>query len=120
MPVTGPDFLSLQVRDLTAAQAFYERHLGLVRSPAGPPHAVVFQTSTIAFALRDIVEGTELPAQPGIGAALWFHATDVDGIHDSLVAEGHRIVTAPFDGPFGRTFTFADPDGYHLTLHDRA
>jgi predicted enzyme related to lactoylglutathione lyase len=20
---------------------------------------------------------------------------------------------------YGRTFTFADPDGYHVTLHDR-
>ena len=31
-----------------------------------------------------------------------------------------RIVSAPIDGPFGRTFTFADPDGYQVTLHDRA
>jgi predicted enzyme related to lactoylglutathione lyase len=30
-----------------------------------------------------------------------------------------RIVSAPIDGPFGRTFTFADPDGYQVTLHDR-
>ena len=37
MPATGPDFISLQVRDLDASQAFYERYLGLVRSPAGPP-----------------------------------------------------------------------------------
>ncbi|OUD86518.1 hypothetical protein BC477_00890 [Clavibacter michiganensis subsp. michiganensis] len=44
----------------------------------------------------------------------------MQGIHDALVADGHRIVTAPFDGPFGRTFAFADPDGYHVTLHDRA
>ncbi|MFF2929024.1 VOC family protein, partial [Streptomyces sp. NPDC057927] len=28
--------------------------------------------------------------------------------------------SAPIDGPFGRTFTFADPDGYQVTLHDRA
>jgi predicted enzyme related to lactoylglutathione lyase len=28
-----------------------------------------------------------------------------------------RIVTPPFDGPFGRTFAFADPDGYVVTLH---
>lgn len=27
------------------------------------------------------------------------------------------IVTEPFDGPFGRTFAFADPDGYVVTLH---
>ncbi|KAA9110197.1 VOC family protein [Microbacterium rhizomatis] len=122
MPVTGPDFISLQARDLDASQAFYERYLGLVRSPAGPPHAVVFQTAPVAFALRDVVTGTDLDsvAQPCIGAAIWLHATDVQDIHDALVADGHPIVSEPIDGPFGRTFTFADPDGYRITLHDRA
>ncbi|GGL91825.1 VOC family protein [Nakamurella endophytica] len=121
MPVTGPDFISLQARDLEASRAFYERYLGLVRSPTGPPHAVVFQTAPIAFALRDVVPGTDLAsaARPGIGAAIWLHATDVREIHDALVADGHTVVAAPVDGPFGRTFTFADPDGYHVTLHDR-
>ena len=122
MPVTGPDFISLQASDLAASQAFYERYLGLVRSPTGPPHAVVFTTAPIPFALRTVVPGTDLAsaAQPGIGTAIWLHATEVQDIHDALVADGHSIVTAPIDGPFGRTFTFADPDGYHLTLHDRA
>ena len=122
MPVTGPDFVSLQARDLPASQAFYEHYLGLVRSPAGPPHAVVFDTRPIAFALRDLVPGTDLGsvAQPGIGAAIWLHATDVQAIHDALAADGHRIVSAPIDGPFGRTFTLADRDGYQITLHDRA
>jgi predicted enzyme related to lactoylglutathione lyase len=122
MPVTGPDFISLQVRDLDASQAFYEKYLGLVRSPAGPPHAVVFATEPIAFALRDIVPGTDLAsgAHPGVGAAIWLHATGVQDIHDALAADGHEITAAPIDGPFGRTFTFADPDGYRITLHDRA
>ena len=122
MPATGPDFLSLQVRDLDASQAFYETYLGLVRSQAGPPHAVVFETRPIAFALRDIVPGTDLASvsQPGVGAAIWLHATDVQAIHDALAAGGTTIVSDPIDGPFGRTFTFADPDGYHVTLHDRA
>lgn len=122
MPVTGPDFVSLQTRDLAASQSFYERYLGLVRSPAGPPHAVVFTTTPIAFALRDLAPGTDLDGieQPGLGTAVWLHATDVQAIHDALAADGHTIVTEPFDGPFGRTFTFADPDGYRITLHDRA
>ena len=121
MPVTGPDFISLQASDLAASQSFYEQYLGLVRSPAGPPHAVVFQTTPIAFALRDLLPGTDLASvpQPGLGAAIWLHATDVQAIHDALDAAGHTIVSAPVDGPFGRTFTFADPDGYHVTLHDR-
>ncbi|MEV7909456.1 MULTISPECIES: VOC family protein [Streptomyces] len=122
MPATGPDFLSLQTSDLDASQAFYEQYLGLVRSQAGPPHAVVFETKPIAFALRELVPGTDLASvpQPGVGVALWFHATEVQAIHDALAAAGHTIVSAPVDGPFGRTFTFADPDGYHVTLHDRA
>lgn len=122
MPVTGPDFISLQVRDLAASQAFYEQYLGLVRSQAGPPHAVVFETTPIAFAVRDVVPGIDLTtvAQPGIGTAIWLHATDVQAIHNALVADGHTNVSAPIDGPFGRTFTFADPDGYHITLHNHA
>jgi predicted enzyme related to lactoylglutathione lyase len=121
MAVTGPDFISLQARDLERSAAFYEQYLGLVRSPAGPPHAVVFETKPIAFALRDLVPGVDLDAvaQPGIGAALWLHADDVQAIHDALVTAGTTIVSAPIDGPFGRTFTFADPDGYQITLHDR-
>ena len=41
MPVTGPDFVSLQTRDLPASQAFYERYLGLVRSKAVIPPPVL-------------------------------------------------------------------------------
>lgn len=122
MPATGPDFISFQATDLAASQAFYEQYLGLVRSPSGPPSAVVFDTKPVAFALREVVPGTDLASvvQPGIGAAIWLHANDVQAIHDALVADGHTIVSAPTDGPFGRTFTFADPDGYQVTLHDRA
>jgi predicted enzyme related to lactoylglutathione lyase len=122
MAVTGPDFINLQTTDLAASQAFYEHYLGLVRSPAGPPHAVVFETSPIAFALRDVIPGTDIAStpQPGIGAAIWLHATNVQAIQDALLADGKTIVSAPIDGPFGRTFTFADPDGYQITLHDRA
>ena len=121
MPATGPDFISLQARDLDVSQTFYEQYLGLVRSPAGPPHAVVFGTKPIAFAVRDLAPGVDLDAvaQPGIGAAIWLHATDTQAIHDSLVHDGVTITADPIDGPFGRTFTFADPDGYQVTLHDR-
>jgi predicted enzyme related to lactoylglutathione lyase len=119
--VTGPDFISLQVRDLERSAAFYQQYLGLKRSGAGPPHAVVFDTKPIAFAVRDVVAGAGLDAiaQPGQGLALWLHAPDAQDIHDALAAAGTTIVSAPVDGPFGRTFTFADPDGYQVTLHDR-
>ena len=122
MTVTGPDFIALQVRDLDRAAAFYEDQLGLHRIPASPPHAVVFDTQPTSFAVRSPLPGVDLDAitQPGLGVALWLHATDAQGLYDALVATGTPIVSAPVDGPFGRTFTFADPDGYPITIHDRA
>jgi predicted enzyme related to lactoylglutathione lyase len=121
MAVTGPDFISLQVRDIERSAAFYEQHLGLSRRP-GPPHAVVFATEPIALAVRVAAEGFDLDRtpQPSGGVALWLHAPDAQRIHDALAEAGVPIVSAPADGPFGRTFTFADPDGYRITVHDRA
>ena len=97
MAVTGPDFISLQVRDLERSAAFYEQYLGLKRSAAGPPHAVVFDTKPVAFAVRDVVAGVDLGAiaQPGQGMALWLHAPDAQDIHDALAAAGTTIVSAP-------------------------
>jgi predicted enzyme related to lactoylglutathione lyase len=102
-------------------QAFYEQYLGLVRSQAGSPHAVVFEATPITFALRELLPGTDLApvAQPGIGVAVWLHTPDAQAIHDALTSDSHPIVSTPVEGPFGRTFTFSDPDGYHITLHDR-
>ncbi len=122
MSVTGPDFISLQVNDLEVSATFYKNYLGLTQSQAGPPHAVVFETKPIAFALRDLMTGTELGAdsKPGLGVALWLQAPDTQEIHDKLAEEGVTITSAPIDGPFGRTFSFADPDGYIVTLHSKA
>lgn len=121
MTVSGPDFISLQVRDTARSAAFYEKYLGLTRQD-GPPHAIVFDTKPVAFAVREPVDGVDLDSvhQLGLGVAVWLHATDTQDIHNALVADGITITSAPIDGPFGRTFTFADPDGYLITLHDRA
>jgi len=60
-------------------------------------------------------------ARPAGGAAaLWLKADDAQALHDKLAAAGVRIVTAPADGPFGRQFAFADPEGYLITVHDLA
>lgn len=122
MTVTGPDFIALQVRDLDRAAAFYEERLGLRRAPAGPPGAVVFTTTPVPFAVRTPLPGVDLDAveRPGLGVALWLHADDAQILHDSLAAAGVPILAPPVDGPFGRTFTFADPDGYAVTVHDKA
>lgn len=119
--VTGPDFIALQVRDVDAAATFYETRLGLRRAAVSPPRAVVFDTAPISFAVRAPLPGVDLDAiTPGAGVALWLHADDAQGLHDRLVDAGVPILAVPVDGPFGRTFTFGDPDGYAITIHDRA
>lgn len=121
MTVTGPSFIALQVRDLERAADFYETRLGLRRA-AGPPGAVVFATTPIAFAVREPLPGVDLDAaspRPGLGVALWLHADDAQALHDQLSAAGVPIPASPTDGPFGRQFTFTDPDGYAVTVHDQ-
>jgi predicted enzyme related to lactoylglutathione lyase len=117
--VTGPDFIALQVRDVEAAAVFCEKHLGLRRAPASPPGAVVFATEPIPFAVREPLPGVDLDcvARPGLGVALWFRTTDAQELHDRLAAAGVPIIGPPQDGPFGRMFTFAGPEGYALTAH---
>lgn len=121
MTVTGPDFVALQVRDVERAAAFYESVVGLTRAKFSPPHAVVFDTSPIPFAVRDAAPGVDLDAiaQPGLGVALWLHDPDVATLHAAVVAAGALIAQEPYEGPFGTTFTFLDPEGYAITVHDR-
>ena len=117
--IAGPDFLALQVDDLERAAAFYEQKLGLERAPSSPPGAVVFATRPIPFAVRDPLPGTDLDAgEPGLGVAIWLRADDAQAVHDVLAAADVPIVAEPVDGPFGRTFSFRDPDGYVITVHD--
>jgi predicted enzyme related to lactoylglutathione lyase len=121
--ITGPDFIALQVRDLQRAASFYETQLGLTRAPVSPPGAVVFATTPCSFAVRESLPGVDLDAAtpfPGVGVSLWLHADDAQALHDRLAAGGVSVAVEPFDGPFGRTFTVTDPDGYAITIHDQA
>jgi predicted enzyme related to lactoylglutathione lyase len=119
MTVTGPDFVALQVRDLQRSARFYTQQLGLDRAPQSPPDAVVFATSPIPFAVREPTVDLDAVDRLGWGVALWLKADDADALHASLAQAGVPIVQAPFDSPFGRTFSFRDPDGYLVTIHDR-
>jgi catechol 2,3-dioxygenase-like lactoylglutathione lyase family enzyme len=117
MTALGPDFIALQVRDLEASAAFYARHLGLVRAQVSPDHAVVFATEPIAFALREPLVDLDAVEHLGWGMAIWLKADDPQPLHDAMVLARVPILVAPFEGPFGLTFTFADPDGYAVTIH---
>lgn len=116
--VTGPDFVALQVRDLEASGRFYGERLGLERASGGPPNAVVFRTEPIPFAVREPAVDLDAVERLGWGVALWLRCDDAQELYGSLREAGVGIAQEPFDGPFGRTFSLIDPDGYVVTVHD--
>ncbi len=117
MAINGLDFVALQVKDLDRSRAFYCETLGLEVDHTGPPHAVLFRTRPIPFAIREPSEELPVQPRPGIGVALWLNADDPDALAAQLAAAGVPIVESVHPGGFGRQFTFADPDGYWITVH---
>ncbi len=115
--VSGPDFVALQVRDMERSRQFYTERLGLQVAPQGPPGAVVFQTAPIPFAIREPTVDLESVQRLGWGVALWLACDDADALATSLEEAGIELAQRPQDGPFGRQFSVADPDGYLLTIH---
>lgn len=120
MTITGPDFIALQVRDIERSATFYEDQVGMSRAPQSAPGAIVFATDTIPFAVREPAPGVDLDAQQQLGAgiALWLKCADAKTLHDSLKDSGVVILRDPAPGPFGLAFTFVDPDGYAITMHE--
>jgi len=119
--VTGsPGFVSIAVSDAQKSASFYEEYLGAVRDTFDfGPDAVAF-VGWPAVALTS----ARRPGQPGpspetTSIQLWWRASDSQALYDRVVADGIRILVEPFDGPFGRTFAMADPDGYRITIYER-
>jgi len=82
MNIIGLDFVALQVSDKERSAAFYEKELGLERAPFSPPHAILYATAPIPFALREPLPGVDLTAGPaGLGAALRMLADDSVTMH---------------------------------------
>ena len=116
----SPGFISIAVTDVERSATFYEQHLGVVRDTFdwGPDSAVFVGWPTIALS------GVRRPGQPGpspeaTSIQLWWRASDARALWDAVRAAGVPILREPFDGPFGATFTMADPDGYPITVYER-
>ena len=119
MKVSGPDFVALQWQDKEAGRKFYQEMLGLELASFSPPDAVVFDTEPIAFAIREPLVDLDLTAYRGHGVVLWLLADDTEAVFEHFKAQGAEIVRALGESPFGKTFTFRDPEGYLVTIHDK-
>ena len=68
----GPDFISLQVRNLSASRTFYTELLGLtVDERFDTPDFVLFATNSILFALSAARVNLDEAPQPGWTARGW-------------------------------------------------
>ncbi len=114
----GPDFITLHVRDVEASRRFYADVLKFPPSPETRPNAVAFATKPIPMAIRK--SQIDLDAVPllGHGVILWLKADDSGALYKELKERGVTITQELTAGPFGKMFTFRDPDGYLLTVHD--
>ena len=117
--VIGPDFISLQVKDLEASKRFYTEHLGLSAAERSPPGAFLFDTTPVPFAIRNPIVDLSASTHLGWGMSVWLACDDADAFYEKLKADGVTIISALQDGPFGRFFSFRDPDGYAVTLHTK-
>src|ERR1700683_4005721 len=117
--VIGPAFISLQVRDLEASKLFYTKHLSLSLAQRSPPGAVLFDTTPIPFAIRTPMIDLSASERLGWGISIWLACDDADAFHATLVSTGVKILCGLQDGPFGRFFSFQDPDAYAVTLHTK-
>lgn len=113
----GPDFIALQVRDLAVSSKFYTEIFGFKVAAQSPPGAVVLKTAPVPLALREPLRPLPEAGPLGVGMALWIACNDADALHDLIVKRGGTILSPLADGPFGRFFVAADPDGYAITFH---
>jgi predicted enzyme related to lactoylglutathione lyase len=113
----GPDFITLLVRDLEASHHFYSELVGLKESPEKRPNAYAFATQPCGFAIRKCND-SDRPPNPSQGIIIRFRSDDAASLCATPKQRGVPITTELADGPFGKTFTFRDLDGYVITVHD--
>ncbi|MGY1822713.1 VOC family protein [Geodermatophilus sp. SYSU D00079] len=114
--------VAVSATDLSRAVAFYEL-LGFVFPPLGPGSLHVEAEAGVrlmvdAASLVEELHGE--PPRPGnvSGFALLYGSpAEVDEVAGRVAGAGHRVVTPPWDAPWGQRYaTVADPDGYSVDL----
>lgn len=114
-------FLTLGVKDVAAARAFYQNTLGWPLSTKSNDHVAFFQLNGFVLALfsaAGLAKDAGVPLVDGGGTRVSLaynvqEAGDVDALLAHLASQGVRIVR-PASTAFwgGRTGYFSDPDGF--------
>ena len=116
----SPGFVSITVTDVGQSAAFYEKYLGAIRDTFdfGPSAAAFVGWPTFAINSSRGLTREQLAAEKS-PIQLWWRASDAQALYERAAADGVPILVEPVDGPFGRTFSMADPDGYRVTVYEK-
>lgn len=114
---------SLTVNDLQRSLKFYTDVLGFIlkepwKNDKGELTGVMLRAGVCELSLSqdDWAKGRD--RKKGEGFRLWCQtAQDVDALAKRVTAAGFRLTEEPKDQWGGRSFSFDDPDGFHLTIH---
>ncbi len=115
--IAGVDFVTLLVENLATSYEFYKVKLGLTESSEQRPNAHAFSMRPVSMAIRQAPDGWR-NQNPGQGIIVWLRTQDATALHRELKERGVPIAEELRNSPFGMTFSFRDPDGYVLTVHD--
>jgi predicted enzyme related to lactoylglutathione lyase len=111
--------LSLYVRDIPKAQAFYAEFLGMnvVSALSGPSFVFLQPVEGTPIALQDAsMRPKEISGQPG-GFEVNLEVEDVDAAWQEWKAKGVEGLTDITDMGAGRTFRARDTEGHVLSVY---
>jgi catechol 2,3-dioxygenase-like lactoylglutathione lyase family enzyme len=109
------DHLTIHVRDLDAARAWYIGHLGLKLEFEVPGRRTVALQDDAGFTLFLDETAGEVAAD---GVVLTFQVDDVEETHRRLVAAGVSFVAPPERRFWGYGAELRDPDAHLVLLWD--
>ena len=113
--MTKLDHLTIRVRDLDAARAWYAGHLGLKLEFEVPGRRTVALQDDAGLTLFLDETAGDVAAD---GVVLTFQVDDVEETHHRLAAAGVSFVAPPGKRFWGYGAELRDPDGHLMLLWD--
>lgn len=114
--ITAIAFTVYPVSNMERARAFYEHVLGLPVSSNYRDAWIEYDVAGSTFAITT----TEMGHTPGAkGAVVAFEVSDLDAFILKMKERAVPFVMEAFDTPVCRMAVVEDPDGNHVTIHQR-
>ena len=111
--ITGFGGVFLRAKDPKALYAWYERHLGLVKSEGSFAYSAPAQHPQVVFAFFGQEDAYFPPAQK---AMINLQVDDLDGLLDGLIREGVTVDPKRESYDFGKFGWVTDPEGNRVEL----